>query len=262
MCNDLCKVSILARCTRSRLKSVRWRMRFPSILPPRFLRSRVSRASLLSGQPSCIDRSWTGTTAWFPGRLTLVGGKMRLTIRLVNDVTGYHVWAESFDGVASDELFAMQDRVADGVIAGVCPALISAEIDRLTAHARSALSPRGGDRVARALPFARWRPMSKARDSCLKRPRRRSTPISPIPWHCRSRRSVMRRLLFTLGTTATGREVVSRRSSFQAARRRAERSRRALSLTALAGTAAAGLGRPAEEIERLTIRACWRSIQL
>ena len=104
-------------------------------------RSGVASVNLVG--PAIMHRPVVDKHYSLSGRLTLAGGKIRLTIRLVSDVTGYHVWAESFDGVA-DELFAMQDRMADaGVIAGVCPALISkAEIDRLTAR-RSAHSPRG-----------------------------------------------------------------------------------------------------------------------
>ena len=66
-------------------------------------------------------------------------------------MTGYHVWAESFDGIAG-EPFALQDCVADGVIAGVSPALISAEIDRLAAGPASTLAAR--EIALRALPLA------------------------------------------------------------------------------------------------------------
>jgi len=209
-------------------------------------RSGVASVNLVG--PAIMHRPVVDRHYSLSGRLTLAGGKMRLTIRLVNDVTGYHVWADSFDGVA-DELFAMQDRVADGVVAGVCPALISAEIDRLTARPVSTLAAR--EIAFRALPFALAADVESARH--LLEATQEALDADLADTLALSLAALGHaQIAFYLGTTAPAesREQAIRFSQHAAALSDHD----ALSLTALAGAAAA-LGRPAEEIERLTIRA-------
>ena len=58
--------------------------------------------------------------------------RLRVTSRLVDGATGSQVWAEQFDGAASD-VFAVQDKIAKGVVASIEPQLYAAE-ETLTQH--------------------------------------------------------------------------------------------------------------------------------
>jgi adenylate cyclase len=182
------------------------------------------------------------------GRLALANGKVRLTVRLVNDVTGYHVWAESFDGVA-DEPFALQDRVLDGVIAGVCPALISAEIDRLRGRPASTLAAR--EIALRALPLALAADVDSAQRLLMAT--QEALDGDPADTLSLSLAAVGHaQIANLLGTIAP---AVRREEAIRFSRSAAAMSDNdALSLTALSA-AASLLGRPAEDIERLTVRA-------
>jgi TolB-like protein/Tfp pilus assembly protein PilF len=69
-------------------------------------------------------------------RYVLEGGvrrgndRLRVTSRLVDGTTGNQVWAEQHDGSLSD-VFALQDKIARGVVASIEPQLYAAE-DTLT----------------------------------------------------------------------------------------------------------------------------------
>jgi AraC-like DNA-binding protein len=182
------------------------------------------------------------------GRLTQMAGQLRLTVRLVDDVTGSHVWAETFDGDA-DAPFAMQDRVANGVVAGIGPALLSAEINRLLQHPASTIGAR--EIALRALPWAvasdvvSAQRLLTATDQALD-----ADPADTLSLSLAALGHAQ--MANYLGTTApTERREQAIRLSQRAA---ASAGHDALSLTALA-SAASSLGRPAEEVERLTVRA-------
>jgi adenylate cyclase len=209
-------------------------------------RSGVARVSLVG--PAILHRPVADRHYSLVGRLALASGKVRLTIRLVNDVTGYHVWAESFDGVADDP-FALQDRVADGVIAGICPALISAEIDRLRERPASTLAAR--EIALRALPLALAADVDSAQH--LLAETGEALDADPADALSLSLAALGHaQIAFYLGTVAP---AESREKAILLSRSAAALSDHdALSLTALAA-AASSLGRPAEEIERLTVRA-------
>ena len=213
-------------------------------------RSGVAKVNLVT--PAILHRPVIDRHYSLLGRLTLASGKVRLTIRLVSDVTGHHIWADSFDGVA-DAPFALQDRVAAGVVAAAfAPALISAEIEQVGAHCPGPYSRRAGDlHCPRAFRW-RWRRMSTARSICWQRPERHSTPIPPTLWHYRWRRSVMHAGRQLFGHYRTGRE--SREQAIQLSRRAggAKRSRRVEFDGSGGRRAADRLARPAEDIERLT----------
>jgi TolB-like protein len=64
------------------------------------------------------------------GSVRKVGGRVRITGQLIEAATGYHVWADRFDGNL-EEVFDLQDRITEHVVAAIEPNLQFAEIERL-----------------------------------------------------------------------------------------------------------------------------------
>jgi TolB-like protein/tetratricopeptide (TPR) repeat protein len=64
------------------------------------------------------------------GSVRRSGNRLRFTGQLVDAMTGAHVWADRFDGDLSD-VFALQDRFTESVVAAIEPRLQLAEIERL-----------------------------------------------------------------------------------------------------------------------------------
>jgi AraC-like DNA-binding protein len=87
------------------------------------------------------DRRSIGEGYCLLGRLTLSGERVRVTVRLVDVAADRHVWGDSFDGLTR-EPFVMQDRVTEGVLCGVVPAVTKAEVERLNDRPRDTLSAR------------------------------------------------------------------------------------------------------------------------
>ena len=54
---------------------------------------------------------------------------MRAIIRLLDAATDIHVWGDTYDGEISD-LFALQDRVTEGVMRAILPHIRGSEIER------------------------------------------------------------------------------------------------------------------------------------
>ncbi|MZR31452.1 adenylate/guanylate cyclase domain-containing protein [Sneathiella litorea] len=65
------------------------------------------------------------------GSVQRAGGKLRITVQLIESTTGAHLWAEKYDGVDS-ELFDLQDRITEQVAGALQPSIQKAEIDRAT----------------------------------------------------------------------------------------------------------------------------------
>ena len=63
------------------------------------------------------------------GSVRRAGTRLRVTAQLVDGTTGAHLWAQNFDGVAA-EVFDMQDRITENVVAVVEPRIRQAEIAR------------------------------------------------------------------------------------------------------------------------------------
>src|SRR5262249_17195949 len=78
-----------------------------------------------------------------------VGGRMRVTVRLLDTHAGRHVWAAGFDGDGHD-LIGFEERVALGVARAIQPAMRAAEIDRASRRDRDQLTAWG--LTMRALP--------------------------------------------------------------------------------------------------------------
>ena len=64
------------------------------------------------------------------GSVRKAGGRVRITGQLIEAATGYHVWADRFDGDL-EEVFDLQDRITEHVVAAIEPNLQFAEIERL-----------------------------------------------------------------------------------------------------------------------------------
>ena len=58
------------------------------------------------------------------------GSRLRFTGQLVDAISGAHIWADRFDGEMSD-VFALQDRFTESIVAAIEPNLQFAEIERL-----------------------------------------------------------------------------------------------------------------------------------
>jgi TolB-like protein len=70
------------------------------------------------------------------GSVRRAGSRLRITGQLIDCMTGAHLWADRFDGDAS-EVFALQDEITERVVAAVEPTLELAESKR-----RRAMPPR------------------------------------------------------------------------------------------------------------------------
>jgi adenylate cyclase len=55
--------------------------------------------------------------------------KLRITAQLIEGDSGGHLWTSSFDG-AANEVFTLQDRVAESVAGAIEPQILTAEIER------------------------------------------------------------------------------------------------------------------------------------
>jgi TolB-like protein/Tfp pilus assembly protein PilF len=58
------------------------------------------------------------------------GNRLRFTGQLIDATTGSHIWADRFDGEMSD-VFELQDRFTESIVAAIEPSLQRAEIERI-----------------------------------------------------------------------------------------------------------------------------------
>jgi len=63
------------------------------------------------------------------GSVRRTGKKVRITGQLIDATTGTHLWAERFEGTL-DDIFELQDQVAESVVGAIAPQLERAEIER------------------------------------------------------------------------------------------------------------------------------------
>jgi TolB-like protein len=63
------------------------------------------------------------------GSLRKTGNKVRITGQLIDATTGMHLWAERFEG-RLDDIFELQDQMAESVVGAIAPQLERAEIER------------------------------------------------------------------------------------------------------------------------------------
>jgi TolB-like protein/class 3 adenylate cyclase len=63
------------------------------------------------------------------GSVRKAGGRLRITGQLIDVTTSAHLWADRFDG-ALEDIFDLQDKVAQQVIGAIAPEIDRAEIER------------------------------------------------------------------------------------------------------------------------------------
>lgn len=63
------------------------------------------------------------------GSVRKAGNRVRITGQLIDATCGTHLWAERFEGEL-DDLFELQDRIAESVVGAIAPQLERAEIER------------------------------------------------------------------------------------------------------------------------------------
>src|SRR5213079_832278 len=64
------------------------------------------------------------------GSVQVVGGRLRVTVQLIDATTYEHLWAERYDRTL-DDAFAIQSEIAQRIVVAVGAALTSAEQARL-----------------------------------------------------------------------------------------------------------------------------------
>jgi adenylate cyclase len=83
------------------------------------------------------------------GSVRKAGTRVRITGQLIEAASGRHIWADKFDG-ALDDIFDLQDRVTESVVAAIEPSLRLAEIERARVKPTDSLD--AYDLYLRALP--------------------------------------------------------------------------------------------------------------
>lgn len=63
------------------------------------------------------------------GSVRKCGNKVRITGQLIDATSGTHIWAERFEGTLND-IFELQDQIAESVVGAIAPQLERAEIER------------------------------------------------------------------------------------------------------------------------------------
>jgi len=71
-----------------------------------------------------------GVRCVLEGSVRRAGNRLRIIAQLIDATTGAHIWADRFDGDMSD-VFDLQDRITESVVAAIEPKLQLAEIERL-----------------------------------------------------------------------------------------------------------------------------------
>jgi len=64
------------------------------------------------------------------GSVRRAGKRLRFTAQLVDTSSGLHVWADRFEG-EMDDVFSLQDRITESVVAAIEPKVQFAEIERV-----------------------------------------------------------------------------------------------------------------------------------
>ncbi len=96
----------------------------------------ISRTSVMGyqGSPKPLKAIATelGVGSVVEGSVQVVGGRLRVTVQLIDAATDEHLWAERYDRTLEDA-FAIQSEVAQQIVAAVGAALTRAEQGSLTA---------------------------------------------------------------------------------------------------------------------------------
>jgi TolB-like protein len=93
----------------------------------------IARNSSFSYKGRSVDVKEVGRTLGvryvLEGSVRKAGDRVRITGQLIDATTGTHLWAERFESTL-DDLFELQDRVAQSVVGAIAPQVERAEIER------------------------------------------------------------------------------------------------------------------------------------
>lgn len=95
------------------------------------------------------------------GSVQKAGGRVRITVQLIDVTSGAHVWADRVDGTLED-VFDLQDRITERVAGALAPSIRLAEIERARRKRPQDLG--AYDYTMRAMPQV-W---ALERDACAK----------------------------------------------------------------------------------------------
>jgi TolB-like protein/class 3 adenylate cyclase len=103
------------------------------------------------GQPTDVRQVGRelGVRYVLEGSVRRAGGRIRITVQLIDAVSGAHIWADRFDG-SLENVFDFQDEVAVSVAGAIEPRVEAAEIQRSSARPTASLT--AYDYYLRALP--------------------------------------------------------------------------------------------------------------
>jgi TolB-like protein/tetratricopeptide (TPR) repeat protein len=114
----------------------------------------VSRSSSFVYKGRAVDirevAKELGVRYLLEGSVRRSGDRIRVTAQLIAGTTGEHVWAEKFDGMATD-IFDFQDKITDTVIGLIEPQIRKAEIERVRSKRPERLD--AWDLYVQALPL-------------------------------------------------------------------------------------------------------------
>ena len=93
----------------------------------------IARNSSFTYKGRTVDVQGVGQTLGvryvLEGSVRKSGNKIRITGQLIDATTGTHIWAERFEGML-DDIFELQDQIAERVVGAIAPQLERAEIER------------------------------------------------------------------------------------------------------------------------------------
>ena len=108
------------------------------------------------------------------GSVRKSGQKVRITAQLIDASNGNHIWADRYDGDLND-VFALQDRITNSVVAAIEPRLLEAE--GLRSQSRTSNDVRAWDMLMQA-SFLFWR-LNKSDGGAAISILRRATELYP-----------------------------------------------------------------------------------
>jgi len=112
----------------------------------------ISRSSAFSFKGQRIDAGTLGRKLGarylVEGSARRAGKRVRIHVQLIDASSGEHIFAQQFDRDL-DDVFAVQDEVAEALLGALCPALL--QFEALQAERRPATSLTSWDRLVRAM---------------------------------------------------------------------------------------------------------------
>ena len=115
------------------------------------------------------------------GSIRRGGNRVRFAGQLIDASSGVHIWADRFEGEMSD-VFELQDRFTESVVAAIEPKLQIAEIERLRTKPAANLDAYDLLLRAQQLEYEFTEESLAAALGCLQASAGASIPPTPRPW--------------------------------------------------------------------------------